>query len=163
MQDSGGFPPETSDAGKPLSDSSAVVDDAATSDGNGGAGDGGLTVATLTLLNTAITNVVQGAPVPGYDPLVDGTTFSLATVGTQLSIRANTEPSPTGSVSFQYDGTQHTENALPYTLCGDNGAGTITNCNIAAGAHTLTVTPYTAANLGGTAGAPLTINFTVTP
>ena len=66
-----------------------------------------------------------------------------------------------GSVGFVYDATNHTENATPYTLCGDNGAGAVTNCNLAAGAHTLTATPYSAADLGGTAGTPLTITFTL--
>jgi hypothetical protein len=118
---------------------------------------------SFTLLDTSITNVVQGSPVAGFDPIANNATISTGTVGTQLSIRANTVPSPLGSVEFSLDGTTHTENSLPYTLCGDNGAGTITNCNITAASHELTGTPYSAANLGGTAGTALTIKFTVGP
>lgn len=123
----------------------------------------GPAVLSLTLIDTSVTNVIQGSPVAGYDPLKNNSTFSLGTVGTNLSIRANVTPTGIASVLFAYDGTNHTENATPWTLCGDDGAGTITNCNIAAGQHTLTVTPYSAANLGGTAGVPLTIAFTVNP
>ena len=121
-------------------------------------------VVSFTLINTAVTNVVQGSPVTGYDPLTNGTSFSLTTVGTNLSIRANLNVTTIGSVGFVYDTTtDHTENITPYMLCSDNGTGTINNCNLAVGSHTLTATPYSAANLGGTAGTPLTIDFSVTP
>jgi len=119
-------------------------------------------ITSFTLIDTSQTGVINGVAVTGYDPLRGGTTFSLGTVGTQLSIRANVNIA-VGSVLFAYDGTNHTENAAPYVLCGDNGQGTINNCNLAAGTHTLTATPYTDANLGGTALAPRTITFTINP
>ena len=145
---------DASDAGNPTDGGDANA---------GGDSASGISVVSVTLLDTSITNVVQGSPVAGYDPIANNATISQATVGTQLSIRANTNPSPTGSVNFSLDGTNHTESSLPYTLCGDDGAGTITNCNITQATHTLTVTPYSAAALGGDAGTPLTITFTLSP
>jgi hypothetical protein len=121
----------------------------------------GPAVISMTLLDTSITNVVQGSPVTGYDPIKDGSIISLATVGTNLSVRANLNVATIGSVGFAYSATTHTENTTPYVLCGDNGAGTITNCNLTAGTYKITATPYSAANLGGTAGTPLTITFTL--
>jgi hypothetical protein len=121
----------------------------------------GPAVTSFTLIDTSVTNIVQGSPVTGYDPIKDKSTISLATVGTNLSVRANLNVTTIGSVGFAYNGTNHTENTTPYMLCGDNGAGTINNCNLAAGTYTITATPYSQANLGGTAGTPLTITFTL--
>jgi hypothetical protein len=123
----------------------------------------GPAVLSFTLIDTSVTNVIQGSPVAGYDPIAPNSTFSLGTVGTQLSVRANLNVTTIGSVGFVYDATNHTENATPYVLCGDDGAGTIANCNLAAGVHTITATPYELANLGGTAGVPHTVTFTITP
>ncbi len=154
------------DAGTTLPDSAAQPDTSTTVDASD-AHDAPLgEVLSVTLIDTSITNVIDGSPVLGQDPLKNNSTFSLGTVGTQLSIRANINPTATANVVsalFAYDATNHTENAAPWTLCGDNGAGTINNCNLAAGQHTLTVTTYTAANLGGTAGTPYTIAFTIAP
>jgi hypothetical protein len=122
---------------------------------------GGQTVASFTLLNTAITNVIDGSPVPGYDPITTGALISSAQVGNQLSVRANTIPSIVGSVLFDYGGIQHTESSAPYTMCGDNGQGTITNCNLGRGTYILTATPYDQANAQGNAGTPLSISFTI--
>ncbi len=145
----------SSDAGAPSTDASAAVDASNTPSGPA--------VISFTLLDTSVTNVVQGSPVTGQDPIKNGSTISLGTVGTALSIRANLNVTTIGSVGFAYDGNNHTENATPYVLCGDNGTGTVNNCNLAAGTHTITATPYSAASLGGTAGTPLTITFTLTP
>jgi hypothetical protein len=122
----------------------------------------GLAVASFTLIDTSITGITSGAAVAGYDPIVDGSTISLAAVGVQLSVRANVGAVTPGSVGFTYNGNAHTENATPYMLCGDNGAGVITDCALTAGTYTITATPYTLAALAGTAGTPLTITFTLT-
>ncbi|MCL5935296.1 MAG: hypothetical protein M1543_02235 [Firmicutes bacterium] len=82
-----------------------------------------------------------------------------------LNIRANTNPYTVGSVEFGYDGNSsyHTENVVPYDIGGDTSVATVPNCwTLTAGSHTLTATPYTSSNTTGTAGQPLTINFTAT-
>jgi hypothetical protein len=149
-----------SDANAPSPDGGAATD-AGPTDG----GDGATPAVTFTLLNATITNVVQGSPVAGYDPIAAGSTFSLATVGASLSIRANTTAATVGSVEFILDANYtHTEDMAPYTLCGDNGAGTITPCpQLAAGQHTLTATEFTQANLGGTTEGTASVDFTITP
>ena len=159
-------PMVTPDAGGgDLPDSAPAADAGSTSDATADTSDAPLgEVLSLTLVDTSITNQIAGSPVAGYDPLKNNSTFSLGTVGTQLSIRANINPTATvASVLFAYDAVNHTENATPWTLCGDDGAGTITNCNLTAGTHTLTVTTYTQAAMAGTAGTPYTITFTITP
>lgn len=118
----------------------------------------------FTLVDTTITTAIDGTPVTGFDPIAPGATINLAKVGSALSVRANTVPALVGSVAFALDATYtHTENTAPYFLCSDNGAGTITSCAsvLTVGLHTLTATPYTAASLGGDAGAPITLTFTI--
>ena len=154
-------------------------DAGASGDGTTGGGDGGVIDldapadspgeaavigADFTLVDTAITTLINGSPVAGFDPIAPGATINLATVGSALSIRANTVPALVGSVAFALDATYtHTENTAPYTLCSDNGAGTITSCAavLTVGKHTLTATPYSATALGGDAGAPISLTFTI--
>ncbi len=116
------------------------------------------TVDSFTLIN-ADTDL----PIAGYDPFLDGASLNLATLPTQnLNVRANTTPANNGSVRFQLNGNNNyrTENAPPYALEGDNANG-YSAWTPAVGQSTLTATAYTADNAGGTAGAPLTIQFTV--
>ena len=99
--------------------------------------------------------------------LATGAVLNLATLPTpNLTIRANTSPATVGSVFFVLGGTQavsHNENLPPYALFADsNGDYNPWTPAIAVGSYTLTATPYTAANSGGTAGTSLTISFTVT-
>jgi hypothetical protein len=154
-------------------------DAGASGDATSGGGDGGVVdldaasdspgeAAVLgpdfTLIDTAITTLIDGSPVAGFDPIAEGATINLATVGSALSIRANTVPALVGSVAFALDATYtHTENTAPYTLCSDNGAGTVTSCAavLTVGKHTLTATPYSATALGGDAGAPISVTFTI--
>ena len=113
-------------------------------------------VASLTLINAD-----TDQPLAGFDPLLDGATVNFATLPTQnLSIRANA--TDVGSVRFDLDGVVNyqTENRLPYALVGDN-SGDYNAWTPSLGSHTVTVVPYPEANLGGTAGTPLTITFTV--
>jgi hypothetical protein len=175
--------PPVDDAGSDLSDTGATPGPDADAAGSieGGdaddgvaapAPDGGVDAApeagpasmNFTLLDTTVTTVVAGSPVSGYDPIVEGATINLTVTGTALSLRANTGNAVVGSVGFALDATYtHTEETAPYTLCGDDGAGTITSCAtvLTAGKHTLTATPYSAAMLGGTAGTPVTLDFTL--
>jgi hypothetical protein len=67
-----------------------------------------------------------------------------------------------GSVRFTVDGVTNyrMENQAPYTLEGaDNATNYMTW--FTAGTHTLTVTPYTGTNGGGTAGTAITVTITI--
>jgi hypothetical protein len=55
-----------------------------------------------------------------------------------------------------------TDNAAPYALAGDTNATDYVAWTPSVGGHTVTATPYTAADAGGTAGTPGTLSFTVT-
>ena len=98
-------------------------------------------------------------------PLMDGDIIDLSVIGTdQLSIRAETNPSPVGSVLFGLNGNAkfQTENNLPYALNGDFNNGTNYNgVTFSAGSYTVTATPYTRRARRGEAGEALTVNFTV--
>jgi hypothetical protein len=65
-----------------------------------------------------------------------------------------------GSVRFQHNGNVSTENVAPYSLAGDTN-GEFNPANLSVGIHSLTVTPYSQPNLGGTPGTPMTITFAV--
>ncbi len=91
-------------------------------------------------------------------PLGDGAVIDLATVGTALNIRANTDPGAVGRVDFALDGAPYrTETDAPYALEGNSGRN-YASWTPTVGMHTITATPYTS---GGTAGTPLTISFEV--
>jgi glucose/arabinose dehydrogenase len=86
-------------------------------------------------------------------------TYNLADIGTHnLSVRALYQFSP-GSVMFDIDGQQHTENFTPFALLGENQDGSYTAWNPTPGLHTLTVTPFTGANGTGTAGPSQSLIF----
>lgn len=96
--------------------------------------------------------------------LSNGATINLATTGPNLNLRADTTPPVLGSVRFNFDGNADykVESLAPYTIGGDNIWDDYLPWTPTVGSHTLTVTPYSAANGGGTAGTPVTIQFTVT-
>ncbi|UYZ63895.1 right-handed parallel beta-helix repeat-containing protein [Hymenobacter weizhouensis] len=114
------------------------------------------TIASLTLLNADTDQPISGLI------FVDGTVLNLATLPSRnLSIRVNTNPGTVGSVRFTLDGTVlRTENAVPYAIAGDSN-GNYGAWTPSLGQHTLTVTPYSAANAGGTAGPARTYSFSV--
>jgi hypothetical protein len=117
---------------------------------------------TFTLIDTSITNIVNGSPVAGFDPIAPGTTIDVAVVGSQLSVRANTTPPLVGSVAFTLDNSvHHTEDIAPYMLCSDDTMGRINNCHISLGHHVLTAAVFSQADQGGTAGPTATIDFTL--
>jgi len=114
-------------------------------------------VGSFTLVNT-----YTDQPIAAYDPLVNGTTLNLATLPTRnVTIRANTTGT-IGSVGFNYDGntSYHMENSAPYSIGGDTN-GDYSSWTPTVGQHTLTVTPYSGSDGGGTAGGALTLTFTV--
>ncbi|WP_317196481.1 PKD domain-containing protein [Robertkochia flava] len=80
-----------------------------------------------------------------------------------LNIRANTDPQVVGSVIFDLQGpvsTAKTESVAPYALFGDS-SGNYFAQNFPEGSYSLTATPYSASKGGGTAGTPLTLNFSI--
>jgi hypothetical protein len=94
--------------------------------------------------------------------LTEGTVLNYASIGTnQLAVRANTSPSTVGSVVFKLDGVNiRTEGGAPYAIAGNTGSN-YDPWTPSLGAHTLVATPYTASGGSGTAGAALTVNFSV--
>ncbi len=115
-------------------------------------------VASFTLIDAD-----SDVPIPAFDPLPDGAVLDLAALPTRnLSIRANTAPSPVGSVRFGLDGDDNyqTENAVPYSMTGDSG-GDYNPWTPSVGSHTVTATPYTESGGGGTAGGALSVTFEV--
>jgi hypothetical protein len=79
-----------------------------------------------------------------------------------IFLTAYTNPNVVGSVRFTVDGVTNyrMENQAPYTLEGaDNATNYMTWFTV--GTHTLTVTPYTGTNGGGTAGTPITVTITM--
>lgn len=113
-----------------------------------------------------LVNADTDQPVAGYDPLPDGAALQLSSLPTRnLNVRANTVPRKVGSVRFGLDRNPsfRVENGLSgtlYSLAGDmNG-----NYNAwlpAPGTHTVTATPYGAADGQGAAGTPLSITLHV--
>jgi titin len=94
--------------------------------------------------------------------LADGTEIAFGELGTRnLNVRAVVDGFVHESVLFEYDGTSRAENNEPYAFALDGPGGDFLPWTPTAGDHTLTITPYTLDNAAGTAGAPLTINFTV--
>jgi len=119
---------------------------------------------TFTLLDTSMTQNVQGTPVPGYDPMPNGITIDESKVsGAALSIRANPKAAMVGSVHFTYDGIySHTENAAPYTLCADDGKGNVNPCPLGGdGMHWVTATVYSLPDLQGIQGPSEELHFLI--
>jgi N-acetylneuraminic acid mutarotase len=81
--------------------------------------------------------------------------------GKTYSVRANTSGT-VRSVQFRLNGVAiRTESSAPYAVAGDN-AGDYAPWNLTAGTYTLQVVPYSGTGATGTAGTPVSVNFTVT-
>ena len=116
-------------------------------------------VTSFTLINAD-----NNQPIGGFDPIASGANINLATLPTRnLNIRANTSPASVGSVRFGWDATSNfsTDNTGPYALAGDN-AGDYVPWTPTVATHTITATPFTAANATGTTGTARTLSFKVT-
>lgn len=95
--------------------------------------------------------------------LEDGTILDLNQLPSNtLNIIAQTQPNTVGSVVFALNSNNNyqTENVAPYTLAGDTG-GDYNNWTPDPGTYSLTATPYSEADGGGTAGTALSITFEV--
>jgi hypothetical protein len=136
--------------------------------GGDGTGQAGVPLAISFNVLPSSGNAVVSATLVDADtdtdiqPLQSGMTLNLAVLPTQnLSVRANTEPSSTGSVVFDFDGVTHIENILPYAIAGDFPQGDYTPWTPEAGSHSLVMTPYSGPAATGQPGAPLTIHFDI--
>jgi hypothetical protein len=135
-----------------------------TSGDGAGEGPAGGTIANFTLIDAAVTGIVDGSVVQGFNPIAQGAKIDLALVGSALSIRANTVPTVVGSVVFVLDATYtRLEENVPYFLCADDGEGDIDPCVgvLTVGKHMLTATAYSAEDAGGSAGPPAVLLFTI--
>lgn len=94
-------------------------------------------------------------------PLRAGDILDTSILGTHnFSVRASVSGA-VESVRFTLDGSVvKTESLAPYALMGDIGTDYLP-WSAPAGPHTLTVTPYAGNDATGTAGAPVTVTFTV--
>ncbi len=145
----------------------------------------GMYVATLTVTDGAGLEDSDSVTITVTNPVQDGvTSFTLVDAnsnadvltlnnnmeidnasvqGMLLNIRANTIPTSVGSVSLAITGplnVTRTENVAPYALLGDN-AGNYAGIAFPLGNYTMTATSYSGASLSGTAGTPLTIQFSI--
>ncbi len=148
--------------------------------GWGGAATGTANPLTVTMSsNTTITATFTAVPGPqavssftlvnadtnaDIQPIASGATLNLATLPTRrLNIRANTSPATVGSVVFALSGAaskSQTESTAPYALFSDDN-GAYNPWTPPVGSYSLTAAPYAGAGGGGTAGAALTVAFSV--
>jgi glucose/arabinose dehydrogenase len=111
----------------------------------------------------SLINADSNQPISGFDPIASGANINLATLPTRnVNIRANTSPASVGSVRFGLDGSSNysTDNTAPYALAGDTNGDYLPWTPTVAN-HTITATPYSAANATGTAGTARTLSFKV--
>jgi MYXO-CTERM domain-containing protein len=95
-------------------------------------------------------------------PLTEAATVNLDVLPPHLTARADTDPPMVGSVVLQIDGGQPTtENTAPYVVTTENAPNNYMPWTLRPGSHTITATPWSAANAMGTVGAPLTVTFTL--
>jgi len=113
---------------------------------------GGRAVTSFTLVNADTDADIL--------TLSDGYVLDLS-VYPRVNVRANVS-GQVESVRFGFDGNANyrTENGAPYAA-GNNTTTTYDPWSLALGTHTLTATPYSLDNASGTAGAALTVQFSV--
>ena len=112
------------------------------------------TPAPPTLTGMTVVTAPGGAVVA---PFINGYVYDLKN---SLSVRAD-PGSNVASVSFQLDGVViRTDNGEPYSVAGDNRT-TYTAWRPTLGSHTLIAIPFSKTAGGGTAGAAVTVSFTV--
>jgi Fibronectin type III domain len=117
--------------------------------------------ATVAVTSFTLIDADSNQPIPGYEVLSDGAVIDPSSFPTShLNIRANTDPTNVGSVSFMLDDYAHVENISPFALFGNIGTDYL-NGELAPGGHVLTATPFSQNGANGTAGRGLQISFTV--
>lgn len=97
-------------------------------------------------------------PVPGFDPIRQEAALNLEMLPASLNVEAVFE-GDVGSVRFKLNGELiRAEFASPFALFGDNG-GDFNAGSFAPGSYVLEATPF----VGGSAGEPERVSFTVVP
>jgi hypothetical protein len=121
----------------------------------------GVTCSTV-LSVTGITLINAASDIALY-PLTNGMVINVATLPTQnLSIEAFVT-SDVRSIRMVLTGSKtktQIENNAPLALYGNTGAD-YNGSNFGLGTYTITITPYSAKNLGGTQGTPKTLTFQI--
>ena len=94
--------------------------------------------------------------------LVEGASANISDLPSSVNLMAKAG-SQVKSVLFDINGGfyQRVENVRPFALFGDIDGDFLAGA-LPPGEHTLTVTPYSEVMLGGEAGVPLVVNFTLT-
>jgi len=108
--------------------------------------------------------LVNAASDEDIGPLANGDVLVRDELPEQLSVRVElTRPTLTGSVVFGYDDDPsiRTENLTPYAIAGDTSGDYAAFDFGPTGEHTITATPYGAAQAGGSAGGRRSITVTV--
>ncbi|MBO9699031.1 MAG: T9SS type A sorting domain-containing protein [Sporocytophaga sp.] len=117
-----------------------------------------ITVLGQTVGSISLINADTDTETDTY--LYNGAVIDLANLPAHINFRANVAPASIGSVRFNYDGTNRTENVAPYAYFGDTN-GDYNPGSLSVGAHSLSAWPYTGSNATGTQGSGTTYNFTV--
>jgi hypothetical protein len=110
------------------------------------------------VLRTSVRYFLLFNPTNGQvlDTLTAGKVINLATLPTEVNIRAITNPAKVGSVWFDLNGKKAVENNPTYDFAGTGGG-----ISLAAGSYKLMATPYSEARAKGKKGETLTISFKV--
>lgn len=131
---------------------------------SGGGGSSPSPPTSVNVTSFSLINADTDQAISGYDALQGGSvTLNLATLPTRnLNLRANTSPATVGSVRFGLNGNPShlIESTAPYALFGDSN-GNYGPWTLGSGTHSVSATPYTLANAGGSAGPTLSLSITI--
>ncbi|MFW5748121.1 MAG: immunoglobulin-like domain-containing protein [Chloroflexota bacterium] len=116
-------------------------------------------VESFTLIDAA-----TNQPVAGFDPIPQDAVINIAQLNVvDLNIRANFSGNMPSSVRFSINAVADfsTENVAPFTLGGDNNGDILPWSYTLDTPYTVTATPFTGLDAGGSAGTPLALNFVI--
>lgn len=103
-----------------------------------------------------------GKPIPGFNPLADGAEIVLSQLAAKrLGIIADVPPERAVRVDFKFGNRRQSEGRAPFSLGGGSGRD-IGPVRLSPGEHTLEVTAFGPAKVGGMPGDTLVIHFRVT-
>ncbi|MEX1241581.1 MAG: T9SS type A sorting domain-containing protein [Cyclobacteriaceae bacterium] len=119
---------------------------------------------SFTIIQPEITEsgftIVNADTDEDIQPLNNGDVFVKAS-GTRINIRYDAINNP-GSVLFKHQNKEvRMENAAPFAIGGDYNGNYLPWGGAVAGEHRIDVIPYSLDRKQGTAGTPLTVNFTI--
>jgi hypothetical protein len=132
--------------------------------GNGGTGGDAGSGGTGAVQPTRVEQFTLVNADTGMDimQLTEQSTLNLDVLPPHLTARADTDPPMVGSIVLSIDNQPpQTQSMAPYTFTMKNASGNYAPWTLGVGAHTLMATPYDGPNATGTAGAALTVTFTL--